>query len=64
MTFVFRHNNVLEQWVLGGIYVRVRVCFRVRGDVRCEVRARGGFRVRGRVRGRVELGLGMKSMNT
>ena len=44
---------------MGGIYVRVRGCFRVRGDVRCEVRARGGFRVRGRVRGMVGLGLGI-----
>ena len=59
MTFVFRRNNVFAQWVLGGIYIRVRGCFRVRGGVRCEVRARGGFRVRGRVRGRVELGLGI-----
>ena len=55
MTFVFRCNNVFAQWVLGGINVRVRGCFRVRGVVRCEVRARGGFRVRGRV----ELGLGI-----
>ena len=59
MTFVFRRNNVFAQWVLGGIYVRVRGCFRVRGGVRCEVRARGGFRVRGRVRGRLGLGLGI-----
>ena len=53
MTFVFRCNNIFAQWVLGGIYVRIRGCFRVRGSVRCEVWARGGFRVRGRVRGRV-----------
>ena len=57
MTFVFRRNNFFAQWVLGGINIRVRGCFRVRGGVRCEVRARGGFRVRGRVR--VELGLGI-----
>ena len=59
MTFVFRRNNVFAQWVLGGIYVRVRGCFRVRGGVKCEVRARGCFRVRGRVRARVGLGLGI-----
>ena len=44
---------------MGGIYVRIRGCFWVRGSVRCEVRARGGFRVRGRVRGRLGLGLGI-----
>ena len=48
---------------MGGIYVRLRGCFRVRGSVRCEVWARGGFRVRGKVRGRVRgregLGLGI-----
>ena len=63
MTFVFRRNNVLAQWVLGGMYVRVRGCSRVRGDVRCEVRARGGFRVRGRVRGMVGLGRRDQCMN-
>ena len=62
MTFVFRRNNVFARWVLGGIYVRVRGWFKVRGGISCEVRVRGGFRVRSR--GRVGLGLEISQETT